>query len=105
METNMTAVKRDNQGEKWEVELKGEIDLYNADELKEEISVISEGNVDVACEELEYIDSTGIGILVSQFKKLKDQGFTIRIHGLKPHLYRIFILTNLQTFFDIEEAK
>lgn len=101
----MTIWTEKTENGKWEVSLAGEIDLYNADELKEKLEEIAGADVRVDCTGLEYIDSTGIGILVSRFKKLKDQGYSVRIFGLKPHLYRIFLLTNLQTFFEIEEAK
>lgn len=71
--------------------LEGDIDLYNADEFKKDISGL-EGNVVLNCEALNYIDSTGLGVLVSVFSK--DSG-RLSIVGLKPHLFRIFELTGL----------
>ena len=77
--------------------LEGDIDLYNADEFKKDISGL-EGNVVLNCEALNYIDSTGLGVLS------KDSG-RLSIVGLKPHLFRIFELTGLTNAFHIEVAK
>ena len=81
--------------------LEGDIDLYNADEFKKDISGL-EGNVVLNCEALNYIDSTGLGVLVSVFSK--DSG-RLSIVGLKPHLFRIFEITGLTNAFHIEVAK
>ncbi len=92
---------RSVDGDVTTVKLNGDIDLYNAEEFREAISGV-EGRLLLDCSELNYIDSTGLGVLVSVFKA-NNSGMTIV--GLKPHLYRIFELTGLTSVFDIEVAK
>ena len=91
---------------KWVVQLHGEIDIYNAPELKKELEraiEIHPADMHVDCEHLAYIDSTGLGVLVSALKKLKEHGHQIIISGLKPHIYKIFELTDLNRLFVFEE--
>ena len=59
----------------WNVSLSGEIDIYNAPELKSSLlKLIDEknGNIIVDCTNLKYIDSTGLGVLISALRRVKD---------------------------------
>ena len=87
------------------IKLYGDIDLYNAPELKAAIAPEQGRCLILDCSMLDYIDSTGLGVLVSTLKSSKDHGGAIRITGLKPHLYRLFELTALDKIFEIEVAK
>ena len=91
--------------DKWDVHLYGEVDIYNADSLKSELhALIDERKADIVldCTSLKYIDSTGLGVLVSALKKVKEAERQISIVSLKPHIAKIFTLTGLDKIFDIE---
>ncbi len=93
---------------KWNVQLYGEVDIYNADSLKSEVhSLIDEKAADIVldCTNLKYIDSTGLGVLVSTLKKVKQAGKSIQIINLKPYINKIFTLTGLDKIFVIEVSK
>lgn len=85
--------------------LHGDIDLYNVNELKEQLQNCKSANILIDAADLQYIDSTGLGVLVSSLNKLREKNGTIRIEGLKPHIYKIFALTSLDKIFDIEVAE
>lgn len=85
--------------------LHGDIDLYNVTELKEQLQNCQAENILIDAADLQYIDSTGLGVLVSSLNKLKEKNGSIRITGLKPHIYKIFALTSLDKIFDIEVAE
>ena len=85
----------------WKVRLSGDVDMYNSDELKAGLSGLEGVDVTLDCSELTYIDSTGLGILVSM---LNSPGRRVLVRGLKPHIYKIFKLTALDGIFDIEVA-
>ena len=90
----------------WEINIYGEVDIYNASELKQGLARLiddKKANIYLHCENLKYIDSTGLGVLVSILKKIKDQGFTVKILGIASHLKKIFDLTGLNKLFEIEE--
>ncbi len=93
--------KRTVEGDVTRVLLEGDIDLYNADEFREALNDI-DGKIVIDCNELNYIDSTGLGVLVAAFK---NNARNVSITGLKPHLFRIFELTGLANVFDIEVAE
>lgn len=50
---------------------------------------------------LSYIDSAGLGVLVSIYKRVMKNGGTMRLQGLKGEVKEIFELTRLDTIFDI----
>jgi anti-sigma B factor antagonist len=89
----------------WTISLSGEIDIYNAPQLKEALlELINEkkGNLDIDCNDLKYIDSTGLGVLISALKHVKDYDGQIFIRNLKPYIYKIFAITGLDKIFTIE---
>jgi anti-sigma B factor antagonist len=89
------------------VKVQGEIDVSNIFEFKEALlqGIESQSpNVVIDCNDLKYIDSTGLGVLVSALKKSKALGGGIKLTCLKPYLQKIFTITALDKLFDIEVA-
>ncbi len=95
--------KRFNEGRsEWDIELSGEIEVTNADYVKQElVECAKTGKLNIDCSELAYIDSTGLGMLVSVDRVSKQHGRKLRLFGLKPHILKIFELTNLHRLFEM----
>jgi anti-sigma B factor antagonist len=51
-----------------------------------------------------YIDSSGLGALVSISKRVREQGGELRLSGLNEDLRSLFELTKLDTLFSIAET-
>ena len=51
-----------------------------------------------------YIDSSGLGALVSISKKVREQGGELRLSGLNEDLRSLFELTKLDTLFSISDS-
>ncbi|HXE58588.1 MAG TPA: STAS domain-containing protein [Gemmatimonadales bacterium] len=51
-----------------------------------------------------YIDSSGLGALVSISKKVREQGGELRLAGLNEDLRSLFELTKLDTLFAIADT-
>src|SRR5207247_543262 len=51
-----------------------------------------------------YIDSSGLGVLVSLSKKIREQGGDLRLAGLNEDLQTLFELTKLDTLFSITKT-
>jgi anti-sigma B factor antagonist len=51
-----------------------------------------------------YIDSSGLGALVSISKKVREQGGELRLAGLNDDLRSLFELTKLDTLFAISDS-
>lgn len=52
-----------------------------------------------------YIDSSGLGVLVSLSKQIRQEGGELRICGLDEDLRTLFELTRLDTVFDITDDR
>jgi anti-sigma B factor antagonist len=80
------------------VVLTGELDLATAPKLRSALADLAGGGivhviVDVA--NLGFIDSTGIGILVADFKRLTSNGGSLAVRNAGARIYRIFEMTGL----------
>ena len=92
------------EGEKLFVDLQGDLDINSNQAFKDKVnSVKGIKNIVVNSDNLSYIDSTGLGAFVSIYKNLKENGEKLVIKGLKPHIKKIFLITDLDKVFDIEE--
>ncbi|SKC88846.1 STAS domain-containing protein [Maledivibacter halophilus] len=91
-----------NEKNLWEVKLMGEVDIYNANNLKENLNNLlqeKETDIELDCEELEYIDSTGLGVLIGILKKLKNIEKNIIISNPKPNMSKLLRITGLDQIF------
>lgn len=50
----------------------------------------------------EFIDSTGLGVMVSIYKKCAERNGILKLISLKPEVKKLFKLTRLDRVFDIE---
>lgn len=79
--------------------LSGELDEHTAYQTRINLDeIFSKPNfkqVIIDLSELEFMDSTGIGVLVGRYKKLKDKSIPIFICNPSSHAERIFKMTGL----------
>ena len=52
-----------------------------------------------------YIDSSGLGVLVSLSKKIREHGGDLRLAALNEDLRTLFELTKLDTLFRIADSR
>ncbi len=86
------------------VELEGEIDLSTAAVFKETVyKVIESGHTDVVIDlnGLEFMDSTGLGVLVAALKKTRTEGGGIKLICSKRNILKVFTITGLDKVFSI----
>lgn len=90
----------------------GEVDVYTSPTLKREIAqVMDDGceNVIVDLEKIGFIDSSGLGVLVSALRTVKEQGGTMRLVCTSDSILKIFRITGLDKVFplfaSVEEAR
>jgi len=80
------------------------LDANNSEELKAELVRIFEGgskDLIVDLKEVRFIDSSGLGVLVSGFKNASTRQGTIKLSGLQTQVKSMFELTRLHRVFDI----
>ncbi len=85
--------------------LKEDITLDNAYEVKEELlNALKETNdgLIINFRDISIIDSTGLGILVSLFKRVKEQNKKLELINLNNNIRSIMKITMLDTVFCIK---
>lgn len=90
------------------LDISGEIDLYNAPEIKDIINKLIDEkkyNVVINLEEVSYIDSSGIGALISSLSNLKKYQGGLKIINVYASVRKVFELTKLTSFFEIFDSE
>jgi anti-sigma B factor antagonist len=95
-------------GEVTLIEVEGQLIVGNRQELKQQVlEQLEDGDqkfvIDFA--NTGYIDSSGLGVLVSLSKKIREQGGELRLSSLNDDLRTLFELTKLDTLFRITDNK
>jgi anti-sigma B factor antagonist len=89
------------------VDVKGEIDVYTAPKLREKlIELVSEGSYDVVVnlEGVDFLDSTGLGVLVGALKRVKAHDGSLSIVCTQDKILKIFKITGLTKVFPIHPS-
>ena len=98
-------VKTENIGGSVIVFVKEErLDAHNSGDLKTEMNRLFEGgscNLIIDLKEVRFIDSSGLGVLVSGFKNASTRQGSIKLSGLQTQVKSMFELTRLHRVFDI----
>jgi anti-sigma B factor antagonist len=86
------------------VDVKGEIDVYTAPKLREKlIELVSEGSYDIVVnlEGVDFLDSTGLGVLVGALKRVKAHDGSLGLVCTQDKILKIFKITGLTKVFPI----
>jgi anti-sigma B factor antagonist len=100
----MGFTKRTNAAGVAILEIDGQLIVGNRQELK---TLVQEGldrgerKFLIDCSRTGYIDSSGLGALVTLSKKVREASGDLRIAGLNEDLRTLFELTKLDTLFHI----
>ncbi|MEE9554824.1 MAG: STAS domain-containing protein [candidate division Zixibacteria bacterium] len=84
--------------------LEGRLDLASASKLKEiSRDIVSKKNCKLILnmESVDFINSSGLGALVSILKDTRSSRGSIKITNLAPYVKEIFDITQLSNIFDI----
>lgn len=80
------------------------LDAHNSDQLKAEMNrLFEEGKKDVIVDlvDVRFIDSSGLGVLVSGYKNASTRQGSLKLTGLQTQVKSMFELTRLHRVFDI----
>lgn len=96
------------QGDVVVVDVEGQLIVGNRQELKQKVlDEVEKGErkflIDFA--QTGYIDSSGLGVLVSLSKKIREHGGELRLADLNDDLQTLFELTKLDTLFQIADTR
>ena len=84
--------------------LRGEIDVYTAPRMRQAIvDLVDAGslNVVIDMDKVDFLDSTGLGVLVEGLKRVRTRGGTLSIVITQDKILKIFDITGLMKAFDV----
>jgi anti-sigma B factor antagonist len=82
--------------------VKGEIDVYSAPRLRERlVELVSQGHrqIVVDLEGVDFLDSTGLGVLVGGLKRLRSHDGELSIVCSQSRILKVFEITGLTSVF------
>lgn len=83
----------------------GEVDAFTAPVLKERLASVQETpglQAVIDLSEVDYIDSTGLGIFIGFYKVLQEREGYVKMIGVNDRLQRLFEITGIDKIIDIE---
>jgi anti-sigma B factor antagonist len=96
-----------SQGGHAVVSVYGEVDLYTAPRLQTELAALVRDGVSrlvVDLSGVEFCDSTGMNVLLSAMKRLREHGGSLELAAPRSAVRRILQVTGLDTVFSVHDA-
>ena len=100
MEFRKEIIKREDKGPI--IKLFGELDIYASQDFKDSVMRIyreTDDNIYLDFENLEYIDSTGLGALISILKEVREADKKVYIRSVNERIRKLFKITKLEEMF------
>lgn len=105
---SLKIVKEYNKAEKnWIVEIIGELDILTSVDFKQSLSDMldeMESSIKLNCENLFYIDSTGLGVIIGALNRVKDNGNNISIINAQANIDKLIKISGLDKVIGVEKS-
>ena len=85
----------------------GEIDIATAPSLRERLHGLladDKHQLVVDLDDVGFLDSTALGVLVGVLKRARSEGGEVRIVCTQPRVRKVFEITRLDSAFDLFDA-
>jgi anti-sigma B factor antagonist len=92
------------EGDHTVISVNGEIDVYTAPSLRERLNeLVASGHYDLIVDMggVEFLDSTGLGVLVGGLKRVRSHDGTLRLVCAQEKILKVFRITGLTKVFPI----
>lgn len=85
--------------------LSGDLDINVVDDFRDDILNRIDGSKDIILDlkDLDYIDSTGLGVVMTAYKEALEKGRTLKVTNAKRNIYKLFKITELDEILGMEE--
>lgn len=81
------------------IRLKGELDHHTAENLRNKVSEVIEKNnihhIILNLQELSFMDSSGLGVILGRYKQIQSQGGKMVVCSISPAVKRLFDMSGL----------
>ena len=82
----------------WEISLIGEVDISNAHYFRKQLETsLAEcrQSIEIDLAGLNYIDSTGLGVIIGVYGSVKKEGLSVKIINPKDNVKKLLIISGL----------
>ncbi len=99
-------IQAERSGQALVVRLAGELDLHTAPAFREAVDKRLRADARIrhlvlVMDEVTFVDSSGIGVLLGRGKQVLSRGGRVVAVGLRPHLQKLFTFTGLTRLFEM----
>ncbi len=87
-----------NELDQWELTAKGEVDISTAPQLRKYLDgAYQEKKADILLllDELNYIDSTGLGVIIGAFGRMQESENRIKLVNPRDNIKKLLSITSL----------
>ena len=96
------------QHDRWTVlAVSGEVDVATAPRLREQlVQLVNQGShhLVVDLDAVDFLDSTGLGVLVGALKRVRMQDGELTLVCTQPRIVKVFDITGLSKVFTLHES-
>ena len=89
--------------------ISGEIDHYAAGPIRDEIDEMIRRTRPIELvldfNDVQFMDSSGIGLVMGRYKLMKTIGGNVSITNVRQHIYKIMLMSGVQKIASISERK
>ncbi len=92
------------------VRIKGELDMLVADQIREDIDKKIDKSSEIKnlilnLEKVSFIDSSGLGMILGRYKKVKSQNGQMYIAGARPQVEKILYFSGINKLATIYRSE
>ena len=101
------SVSQQSVGDYCVLAVRGEVDVYSAPDLHDELATLLESGAEtvvVDLTEVGFLDSTGLGVLVTARAAAVDAGRALQIACDHERILKLFKITGLDAVFEIHPS-
>jgi anti-sigma B factor antagonist len=95
------------EGNRTILDVAGEVDVYTAPKLREKlVELVGDGNYHIIVDmtKVEFLDSTGLGVLVGGLKRVRSHEGSLALVCNQERILKIFRITGLTKVFPIHDS-
>lgn len=85
----------------------GEVDVATVPRLREQLhGLVAQGDTQIVVDldNVEFLDSTGLGVLVGALKRVRSSGGELYLVCTQPRIRKVFEVTGLTKVFSIHDS-
>ena len=85
------------------IALEGELDHHNTEAIRQQLDraiARSRGNLILDFAQVTLMDSSGIGLLIGRYKKLKEKGMRLFVKNVNPYVDKLFRMSGLYSIIE-----